>query len=221
MPWFIGGDFNEVLNDGEKVGGNNRVPWQMTGFNSALMNCDLMDLGFEGYPFTWSNVPAHPNTVRCRLDRVCANPEALSLFPSAHVLHLDQPGSDYLPIMLHLERLNQERAGRGSRPFRFEALWVRKWECKEIVQRVWDTVEGSGSAIDVMYKGEQCKAELLLWSKNSNPNKEIGKTHSRLMELRKGVQRETVRAEIMKLTAELENLLQDQAMYWRQRENAA
>lgn len=41
MPWFIGGDFNEVLNDGEKVGGNNRVPWQMTGFNSTLMNCDL------------------------------------------------------------------------------------------------------------------------------------------------------------------------------------
>lgn len=37
-----------------------------------------------------------------------------------------------------------------------------------------------------MYKGEQRKAELLLWSKNSNPNKEIDKTHSRLMELRKG-----------------------------------
>lgn len=69
MPWFIGGDFNEVLKDGEKVGGNNRALWQMTGFNSALMNCDLTDLGFEGYPFTWSNGRAHPNTVRCRLDR--------------------------------------------------------------------------------------------------------------------------------------------------------
>lgn len=41
------------------------------------------------------------------------------------------------------------------------------------------------------------------------------------MELRKGVQTETARAEIMKLTVGLENLLQDQAMYWRQRGNAA
>lgn len=128
LPWFLGGDFNEILTAGEKLGGGARGPRQIASFNTALSVCGLTDLGFEGYPFTWSNGREHPHTVRCRLDRVCANPEAFTRFPLAYVKHIDHPGSDHLPILLQLDRATVGREERSRRPFRFEAMWVRKNE---------------------------------------------------------------------------------------------
>lgn len=72
-----------------------------------------------------------------------------------------------------------------------------------------------------MLKGEQCSLELIQWSKDVNPNKEIELTQTRVMELKKLNQIADVRAEIGKLTVKLETLYQDQAMYWRQRGKAA
>lgn len=119
LPWFIGGDFNEILNDGEKTGGCSRALRQMENFNKTLSECGLADLGFEGHQFTWSNGREHPHTVRCRLDRVCVNGEASAHYPTAYVTNLEQPGSDHLPILLRLVRFEHEGSGRRCRPFRF------------------------------------------------------------------------------------------------------
>lgn len=100
LQWFLGGDYNEILNVGKEVGGGSLAPRQTSGFNLALSECGLADVRFEGYPFTWSNGRVHPNTVRYRLDRVCADLEALSLFPMAKVSDLDQPSSDHLSLLL-------------------------------------------------------------------------------------------------------------------------
>lgn len=70
------------------------------------------------------------NTIRCRLDRVCADIDALALFPTAHAKHIEYPGSDHLPIRLELEREIQGGAARRSRPYGFEAVWIRKHECE-------------------------------------------------------------------------------------------
>lgn len=52
-PWYVGGDFNEILNSSEKEGGIDRSPGLMNNFNNALMECQLIDLGFIGYPYTF------------------------------------------------------------------------------------------------------------------------------------------------------------------------
>lgn len=64
LPWFLGGDFNEILHEGEKMGGGSRAPRQMGAFNSALAENGLVDIGFEGFPFTWWNCREFPNTIR-------------------------------------------------------------------------------------------------------------------------------------------------------------
>lgn len=46
--WFVGGDFNEILHNGENEGGQFRSPAQMAAFNTALLDCGLTDMGFEG-----------------------------------------------------------------------------------------------------------------------------------------------------------------------------
>lgn len=52
--WFVGNDFNEILHNSEKQGGSIRNLGQMAAFNSDLLDCDLVDLGYMDKDFTWS-----------------------------------------------------------------------------------------------------------------------------------------------------------------------
>lgn len=203
------------------MGGGSRTPRQMADFNLVLAEVALADLGYEGYQFTWPNGMEYPNTVRCRLHRVCVKVQAIDRFPTAYVTHLEVSGSDHLPILLKLERPVQFGSGRRSRPFRFEAIWVRKKECEDIVRHVWEREGGANSAGDMVFKWEECQLKLVQWSKNSNPSKLIEQTQKEIMEIRKGDLMEGARNELIRLTGELDKLYQDQAMYWRQRGKAA
>ncbi|KAH9679641.1 putative reverse transcriptase/RNA-dependent DNA polymerase [Citrus sinensis] len=55
LPWLYFGDFNEIFNLNEKVGGNERNPSKVHEFRQVVRDCRLLDLGLKGYPFTWSN----------------------------------------------------------------------------------------------------------------------------------------------------------------------
>lgn len=216
QPWFLGGDFNEILHNGEK-GGMNRCLTQMAAFNSALNDCGLGDLGYEGRPFTLSNNQGEPGTVRCRLDRVCANKSARKMFPTARVTHLDQPGSDHIPILLQLERLT--RPPMGCEPSRSD---LSQYGSRKVgVRRIWEDSRFEGAGNDMVYKGEECRARLVQWSRDLNPNKVIDRLQRRIMELRHSVQTEEVRNEITQALIDLEGFLQEQSEYWRQRGKAA
>lgn len=47
-------DFNDVLNGNEKRLGNKKSISQTYWSHQTLELYGLLDLGFEGYPFTWS-----------------------------------------------------------------------------------------------------------------------------------------------------------------------
>ena len=53
LPWICFGDFNEILFDSEKQGGQPRAQSCMDKFRTTLEFCELEDLGFTGDPFTW------------------------------------------------------------------------------------------------------------------------------------------------------------------------
>ena len=49
------GNFNEMLSSSEKLSRRPTPPRQMDAFCEALEICNLVDLGFIGYPYTWNN----------------------------------------------------------------------------------------------------------------------------------------------------------------------
>lgn len=192
----------------------------MAAFNEALVDCGLTDLGFEGTPFTWTNNQCAPRTIRCRLDRVCMDQQTRARFPTVLVTHVEQPGSDHIPILLRLEKPRSFSIPR-SKPFRFEDMWVRQDGCEEIVRRIWEAEGTNGAGGDMVMNGEECRARLAQWSHDLKPDKLIDRLQRRIMELRNGMQTEDVRAEIGALSRELENLFYDLSTYWRQRGKAA
>ena len=54
-PWMVIGDFYAFLNVSEKQSKTQPQMSQIDAFRDALEYCQLEDLGFRGYPFTWSN----------------------------------------------------------------------------------------------------------------------------------------------------------------------
>lgn len=52
-PWLVGGDFNVIHSEDEKLGGRPVTMTETTNFNHCLEVCNLMDAGFQGSKYTW------------------------------------------------------------------------------------------------------------------------------------------------------------------------
>ena len=68
LPWLCFGNFNEILHLSEKTG-NDKSVLAVNEFREALKFCGLNDLGYKGYPYTWSNRRFGSQMVEERLDR--------------------------------------------------------------------------------------------------------------------------------------------------------
>ena len=55
LPWAIKGDFNEVITEGEKAGGNPIYLRRVRAILDYMNDCQMMDLGFSAPKFTWTN----------------------------------------------------------------------------------------------------------------------------------------------------------------------
>jgi hypothetical protein len=102
-PWLVLRDFNEIVDNSEKVGGIPRIERQMEGFRKVIRDYNLGDLGFKGCKFTWSNKRESGTFVKERLDRGLASPEWCALFPNAVIEIEDSACSDHYSLLLRLD----------------------------------------------------------------------------------------------------------------------
>jgi hypothetical protein len=87
-PWMIMGDLNAILSQADKKGGRTFVSSSTDPFFNFVHSNGLVDLGFVGNPYTWSNKRLGLANIKERLDRSFANQEWIHLFPNAKVCHL-------------------------------------------------------------------------------------------------------------------------------------
>ncbi|XP_021823964.1 uncharacterized protein LOC110765197 [Prunus avium] len=140
LPWILAGDFNEMLFMEDKLGGAN--PCRLKGFNKWFTENDMIDLGYSGPKFTWTN-----NRVFERLDRAVCNLNWMQMFPDANVLHIPRTKSDHCPIKICLQ--SRQISSPIARPFRFEAMWMQHGNFKDFVTQKWGQIPGS--ALDKSY----------------------------------------------------------------------
>ena len=55
LPWAVMGDFNDVVYGEEKWGGNGVCRRRVEEYTGYMNYCNLIDLGFTGLKFTWTN----------------------------------------------------------------------------------------------------------------------------------------------------------------------
>lgn len=54
-PWLVVGDFNQITDSHEKLGGKQPSLKSCSSFISNINKCSLNDFGFHGSKYTWSN----------------------------------------------------------------------------------------------------------------------------------------------------------------------
>ncbi|CAL9006204.1 unnamed protein product, partial [Prunus brigantina] len=77
LPWLLAGDFNDILAIDEKLGGASSG--RSKGFKDWFDSQEMLDLGFVGPKFTWTN-----KRVLERLDRAICNVKWRRLFSDAN-----------------------------------------------------------------------------------------------------------------------------------------
>lgn len=118
--WLCIGDLNDIINGEEKQGGNFRSQNQLKIGRQTISDCGLHDLGFEGYPFTWTNGREGEDNIQCRLDRAMGSEALMNRFSPIKVVHLSRYKSDHAAIMILLEANEYMIRKKRTHLFRFE-----------------------------------------------------------------------------------------------------
>ncbi|KAH7867105.1 hypothetical protein Vadar_028870 [Vaccinium darrowii] len=166
--WVIWGDMNCIISSEEKRGGLAPSYSSTRGFQDFIDHCQLLDLGFSGYPFTWKNNRDGEGQIQERLDRALASPSWRTKFSQATIEHVNVVGSDHSALMLHLNPTEI----RKRAPFRFDARWVLDEEVDSIIKNTWATPVPGSRLFKVHHKIKECRGSLLNWKKWKRVNSE-------------------------------------------------
>lgn len=102
-PWFVGGDFNEVLRATEEYCGNLISNRRADAFANCINYCKLIDLGFKDSCYMWTNTRRYGYTILERLDCLLTNYYWINLFPEVVVQYLPRTHSDHCPLLVSLQ----------------------------------------------------------------------------------------------------------------------
>lgn len=103
MPWVIAGDFNEPLLSEDKFGRRAVSVNRSLLFKECLDKCNMMDIGFAGPRFTWTNRREVQALIQERIYRYFVNPSWCVMYLDAKVTHLTWCHLDHYPVLLELQ----------------------------------------------------------------------------------------------------------------------
>ena len=182
-PWIMVGDFNEPLTEEDKFGGREVSINRSLLFKECLDRCNMLDLGFSGPRYTWTNKKDINNLILERIDHFFANPEWCLLYPEAKVSHLLKCHSDHCPILMET---HPTRSIMLDWPFRFQSFWLSDLSFPGIVSQAWVNTRNLEESINRFTK------EATYWNKNQFGN--IFSKKKRMLARIYGVQRAIARS---------------------------
>lgn len=160
-PWFLTGDFNDIIDSSEKQGGPIRHDGTFVDIRSFMAECDLYDLRHSGNFLSWRG-KRHDHLVHCRLDRAMSNGAWAEAYPSSRCDYLDFEGSDHMPLLTHFDLSKKKKKGI----FRSDIRLKENEEVKNLITAAWGFDENE----ELEEKIARSRREIIYWSRTKHQN---------------------------------------------------
>ena len=185
----------------------------MQAFRDVLNDSSLVDLGYIGDDFTWRR-----GRIRERLDRVVSNGLISNLFPHLAVVHEEFSKLDHRPLVLDTEYYAGPQRARASCPRRFEARWLREETVDSIVETAWARAKARPGATLAEATSDVHKS-LHCWDKEvlQGPRTKLRELQKKLNEVMSGTIDDDNLDQQKALQMQIEDLLENEELYWVQR----
>ena len=118
----------------DKFGGRSVNIGRAMRFQKCLDNCRMMDSGFTGPRYTWSNHRPLSDLVQERINRVFVNSKWNDLHLEAAVFHLEKNTLIPLPCKVVFK---QQLKFHPPRSFRFQPMWLSHPSFLGVVRDAW------------------------------------------------------------------------------------
>ncbi|XP_071901112.1 uncharacterized protein [Coffea arabica] len=164
--WIMAGDFNDIVSNEEKWGGTWRDEGSFKAFKNFINDNQLMDIGFEGHPWTWCNNWEGEGEIKQRLDRGLCSYPWLQVFDKVKCKHLDSFASDHSMLLIDTHPTKFRRKKR----FYFDKRWLQRDEVLDVVRQAWDQRDDGSRMFKVMQKVKRCRVNLLKWNSKIQGN---------------------------------------------------
>ncbi|CAM8995780.1 unnamed protein product [Rhodiola kirilowii] len=212
LPWCVVGDFNEICTSSETTSRNVSRLIHMEHFREVLMDCGLMDLGYKGSKFTYSNRRQGSEEVVSRLDRAVGDDLWVDRFPNAIIEHLISHRSDHCPLLLSFDGNTQSH----HKLFRFESMWMRDASLVDMIKDSWTP---NNTSISLNHKLADLSQHLKSWNKRNFGN--VGSHLKRLKEelavTRQGFRSQASTEKEKQIASEIDEWLVREEFMWAQR----
>ncbi|XP_010480531.1 PREDICTED: uncharacterized protein LOC104759285 [Camelina sativa] len=212
--WFLVGDFNEIMNNNEKLGGPARPEWSFYPFRNMTRGCRIKELPSSGNTLSWGG--RRENVwVQCQLDRSFGNSSWFDMFPRAKTEYFEYMGLDHMPIITRFVGATGTFRGR----FCYDKRWTCKPETDEIIKKHWN-MEGVGADCSVTDRLFQCRRALSKWKRTANTN-----SYSLIQRLKWELEKESTKRypsfqKLQQVKWDLANAFREEELYWKQKKQA-
>ncbi|KAG7543408.1 Ribonuclease H domain [Arabidopsis thaliana x Arabidopsis arenosa] len=160
-PWYLTGDFNDIIDSSEKQGGPSIHEGPFVDIRYFMAECDLYDLRHSGNFFSWRG-KRHDHIIHCRLDRAMSNGAWAEAYPSSRCEYLRFEGSDHRPLLTHFDLSKKKKKG----VFRYDRRLKNNEEVSALIQAAWNFCDME----EVEEKINRCRKEIITWSRTKHQN---------------------------------------------------
>lgn len=164
--WIMGGDFNDIRKNEEKIGGMRRQENSFRCFRDFILEMEMGDIRFKGNISTWANNREGEGFIQKRLDSFFGSKEWMIYCPNAEAKHILRQSSDHSLLILDT---TPKRAKTKSR-FIFNSKWTQMQGIEELLKDTWEQPVHGTRQYQVQQKLKRCKQKLLTWRKVNKGN---------------------------------------------------
>ena len=133
--WIVLGDFNAIMNAGDRSGGDINWYHHQHAFSNCIRQAELIQLPYTRLKFSWHNGQQGAHTIQKKLDWIFGNSCLFSNFPAAHSIFMPRLISDHSAMLLHLT--NPTSVKPRHSPFKFLNAWTDRADFMGIVSTSW------------------------------------------------------------------------------------